>query len=169
MDKWLKYFSLEEVASFKNAENLYGKAYLICEKVFDGKKHSSGVPYINHLVKLADGFADEKAKVIALLHDIMKETDLTEADLNYIGFPSDIVKTVVLMARQPEESYDEFITRIIDSKNGMALQIKKTDLEINMDLESFENVSDEFLNQTDIKYKPQYEKILNHLEETEGE
>ena len=29
MDRWLRYFTKEEVAGFKNAENLYGKAYLI--------------------------------------------------------------------------------------------------------------------------------------------
>ena len=114
MDKWLKYFTKEEVAGFKNAENLYGKAYLICEKVFDGKSHSSGVPYMEHLVAVADRFSDDKAKVVALLHDIMKETELTAMDLNYIGFPSDIVKTVSLMTRENGESYDEFINRCLN-------------------------------------------------------
>ena len=169
MDKWLKYFTKEEVAGFKNAENLYGKAYLICEKVFDGKSHSSGVPYMEHLVAVADKFSDDKEKVVALLHDIMKETELTAMDLNYIGFPSDIVKTVSLMTRENGESYDEFINRMINSKNNMAVQIKKADLEQNMDLSNYESVTDEYLNRIDVKYKPQYEKIVGYLGDLEKE
>ncbi|CCY47140.1 putative uncharacterized protein [Firmicutes bacterium CAG:822] len=169
MDRWLKYFTKEEVAGFKNARNLYGKAYLICEKVFDGKSHSSGVPYMDHLVAVADRFSDDKAKVVALLHDIMKETELTAMDLNYIGFPSDIVKTVSLMTRENGESYDEFINRMINSKNNMAVQIKKADLEQNMDLSNYESVTDEYLNRIDVKYKPQYEKIVGYLGDLEKE
>ena len=151
MDKWLKYFTKEEVAGFKNARNLYGKAYLICEKVFDGKTHSSGVPYMDHLVAVANQFTDDKAKVIALLHDIIKETDLTAMDLNNIGFPSDIVKTVLLMTRENGESYDEFINRMINSKNNMAVQVKKADLEQNMDLSNYDSVTAEYLNRIDVK------------------
>ena len=169
MDRWLKYFTKEEVAGFKNAENLYGKAYLICERVFDGKSHSSGVPYMEHLVSVADRFSDDKAKVVALLHDIMKETELTAMELNYIGFPSDIVKTVSLMTRENGESYDEFINRMINSKNNMAVQIKKADLEQNMDLSNYESVTDEYLNRIDVKYKPQYEKIVGYLGDLEKE
>ena len=169
MDKWLKYFTKEEVAGFKNAENLYGKAYLICEKVFDGKTHSSGVPYMDHLVAVANKFSDGKAKGVALLHDIIKETDLTAMDLNYIGFPSDIVKTVSLMTRENGESYDEFINRMINSKNNMAVQIKKADLEQNMDLSNYDSVTDEYLNRIDVKYKPQYKKIVGYLGEAEKE
>ncbi len=169
MDKWLKYFTKEEVAGFKNARNLYGKAYLICEKVFDGKTHSSGVPYMDHLVAVANQFTDDKAKVIALLHDIIKETGLTAIDLNNIGFPSDIVKTVLLMTRENGESYDEFINRMINSKNNMAVQVKKADLEQNMDLSNYDSVTDEYLNRIDVKYKPQYEKIVGYLGDLEKE
>lgn len=163
MNKWLNYFSKEEVAGFLNAENLYGKAYLICERVFDGKRHASGVLYMDHLLSVANRFTDDKAKVVALLHDIVKETELTAGDLNYIGFPSDIVKTVILMTREQGESYDEFINRIINSKNSMALQIKKVDLEQNMNLNNYETVPDEYLNTISVKYRPQYEKIIGYL------
>ena len=99
----------------------------------------------------------------------MKETELTAMDLNYIGFPSDIVKTVALMTRENGESYDEFINRMISSKNNMAVQIKKADLEQNMDLSNYESVTDEYLNRIDVKYKPQYEKIVGYLGDLEKE
>ncbi len=168
MNNWLKYFSKEEIAGFMNAENLYGKAYLICERVFEGKKRKSGVPYLNYLIAVSNKFSDDKTKVIALLHDIMKETEITANDLSEIGFPSDIVKTVVLMTREENESYDEFINRIIGSKNDRALQIKKVDIEQSMDLHDIE-VTDDYLNRIEVKYKPQYEKILGYLGDLERE
>ena len=168
MNNWLKYFSKEEIAGFMNAENLYGKAYLICERVFEGKKRKSGVPYLNYLIAVSNKFSDDKTKVIALLHDIMQETEITANDLSEIGFPSDIVKTVVLMTREENESYDEFINRIIGSKNDRALQIKKVDIEQSMDLHDIE-VTDDYLNRIEVKYKPQYEKILGYLGDLERE
>ena len=90
MDNWLKYFSKEEVLSLKGASNLYGKAYLICERVFNGKKHVSGKDYFKHLIEVADRFSDEETKTVTLLHDIFKETTLTPFDLDYIGFPSNL-------------------------------------------------------------------------------
>ena len=169
MNNWLKYFTKEEIAGFRDAKNLYGKAYLICEKVFAGKNHSSGIPYMDHLVAVADDFSDDKAKVIALLHDIIKETEISANDLNYIGFPSDIVKAVILMTREKDESYDAFINRMINSNNNMVIQIKKSDLEKNMDINSFTDVSDDYLTKIDLKYKPQYEKILGYLGDLEKE
>ena len=166
MNNWLKYFSNEEVSGFRGAENLYGKAYLICEKVFEGKKNKAGMPYMDYLSSLADYFSDEKAKAVSLMHDIFKETDLTEEDLSYIGFPSDVVKAVSILTRGKDEDYDSFINRIINSKNGLALQVKKADLKQSMNVSGFE-VSDEYLNRIDVRYKPQYEKILVYLDETE--
>lgn len=168
MNNWLKYFNKEEIAGFMDAKNLYGKAYLICERVFAGKKRKSGVPYLDYLKSVADRFSDDKAKATSLLHNIMKETDITANDLNEIGFPSDVVKTVVLMTREAGESYDEFINRIIGSKNNMALQIKKADIEQSMNLDDIE-VTDDYLNRIEVKYRPQYEKIMGYLNDLEGE
>lgn len=166
MNNWLKYFSESEISGFRNAENLYGKAYLICEKVFDGKTNKAGLPYMDYLVSLANKFTEEKAKVVSLMHDIFKETDLTENDLIYIGFPSDVVKAISVLTRKKDEDYDDFINRIIDSNNNLALQVKKTDLKQSMNVAGFE-VSDDYLNRIDIRYKPQYKKILVYLNETE--
>lgn len=166
MNNWLKYFSESEISGFRNAENLYGKAYLICEKVFEGKYNKAGMPYMDYLVSLADNFMEEKAKVVSLMHDIFKETELTENDLNYIGFPSDIIKAISILTREKNEQYDDFINRIIDSNNNLALQVKKADLKESMNISDFE-VSEDYLNRIDVRYKPQYEKIEVYLNETE--
>ena len=166
MNNWLKYFNEAEISGFRGAENLYGKAYLICEKVFEGKKNKAGLPYMDYLVSVADLFNDDKAKAVSLMHDIFKETDLTESDLSYIGFPSDIVKAISILTREKNEGYEDFINRIINSKNSLALQVKKEDLKQSMNVSGFE-VSEDYLNRIDVRYKPQYEKIEVYLNETE--
>ena len=73
------------------------------------------------------------------------------------------------MTREKDESYDAFINRMINSNNNMVIQIKKSDLEKNMDINSFTDVSDDYLTKIDLKYKPQYEKILGYLGDLEKE
>lgn len=167
VDNWLKYFSKEEVLSLKSARNLYGKAYLICERIFKGKRHVSGKDYFKHLIEVADRFSDEETKTVTLLHDIFKETTLTPFDLDYIGFPSNLIKCIYIMTRKENETYDYFIDRIISSNNSMALDIKKADIEQNMNLNDLDSLSDDYLNIINLKYKPQYEKILDFLKERE--
>lgn len=166
MNNWLKYFNEAEISGFRVAENLYGKAYLICEKVFEGKKNKAGLPYMDYLVSVADLFNDDKAKAVSLMHDIFKETDLTESDLSYIGFPSDVVNAISILTRDKDEEYDNFINRIINSKNRLALKVKKADLKQSMDVSGFD-VSKDYLNRIDVRYKPQYEKIKVYLSESE--
>lgn len=38
-----------------------------------------------------------------------------------------------------------------------------------MDLSNYESVTDEYLNRIDVKYKPQYEKIVGYLGDLEKE
>ena len=166
MNNWLKYFTKEEILGLKEAESLYGKAYLICEKVFKDKKNKAGMPYMNYLSSLAEYFSDEKAKVVSLMHDIFKETDLNKEDLHFIGFPSDVVTAISVLTRGQDEDYDSFINRIIDSKNNLALEVKQADLKESMNISGFE-VSEEYLNRIEVRYRPQYEKILGYLDETE--
>ena len=73
------------------------------------------------------------------------------------------------MTREKDESYDAFKNRMINSNNNMVIQIKKSDLEKNMDINSFTDVSDDYLTKIDLKYKPQYEKILGYLGDLEKE
>lgn len=66
----------------------------------------------------------------------------------------------LIVTRKKDESYDEFIERIIQSKNKDALMVKKSDIENNMDLSRIENVSKKDLDRVENKYKSNYNKIL---------
>lgn len=69
---------------------------------------------------------------IAILHDLLEDTDWTDNDLREVGFSERVIAGVVTMTRDEEnESYFDFIERC--SKNPDALHVKLSDLRNNMD------------------------------------
>lgn len=64
---------------------LIKKAYLTADRMHEGQLRKSGEPYIIHPVETAKILAqlgmDDQAVVAGLLHDVVEDTDYTEADL----------------------------------------------------------------------------------------
>ena len=101
----------------------------------------AGKPYFLHPVMLALRLEGKK-KIVAILHDIIEDTDITEKDLLDIGFDDDIVEAVVLLTRDKNMTYYDYIRKIKYSNNTLAYWAKMADLEDNMDLSRLENVTD---------------------------
>ena len=160
MEHWKEYFTDIEIEILKKTNNLYDKAYYIVRRIFLNKKDKGGNPYLSHLLYVSNNVPGRNAKVVGLLHDIIEDTIITSEDLLLINFPENIVDSVLIVTRKNDESYDEFIERIIKSKNKVALMVKKVDIENNMDLSRIENVSKKDIDRVEIKYKPNYKKIL---------
>ena len=128
---------------------------------FKNKYDKGGNPYVSHLFSvetkiesiwdnlLIEGVDDEvilfyrKCCVVALLHDILEDTDTTENDLENEGFSNDIIDAVVAITRKKNESYIDFIERV--KLNDMAKCVKIYDLEDNMDIKRLKDVTDKDL------------------------
>ena len=48
----------------------------------------NGVPYIFHLIHLAEQMSDEATTIAVLLHDVVEDTDMTFDQLAVMGFPA---------------------------------------------------------------------------------
>ena len=64
--------------------NMYDKALEIATAAHRNQKDKSGEDYIKHPVTVASFVSGEDAKVVALLHDVLEDTDVTEAELRAI-------------------------------------------------------------------------------------
>lgn len=95
------------------------------------QKDKAGVPYIFHPIHLAEQMDDEESTVVALLHDVIEDTDLSKEDLLKAGIPQKMVDAVVLLTRDKNEDYYEYIRRI--RKNNLAKKVKLEDLNHNLD------------------------------------
>ena len=77
------------------------KAYLIACHAHCGQVDKGGSPYIIHPCTLAAQMPTEETAAVALLHDVLEDSDVTEADLLEHGIPKSIVQTVSLLTRPP--------------------------------------------------------------------
>src|SRR5947208_2264570 len=76
-----------------------------------GQHDKGGLPYILHPLRLMMACQSLNAKMVAVLHDTLEDTDLTEADLRREGFIEAVIAGVVAMTRRYDESYTDFVSR----------------------------------------------------------
>lgn len=116
------------------------KALKLC---FDSHKEQldkSGMPYVFHPFHLAEQMTDENTTVVALLHDVVEDTDCTFEDLAQMGFNAEVIAALKLMTHDDETPYMEYVSRL--KHNPIARAVKLADLAHNSDLTRLEIVDD---------------------------
>lgn len=111
---------------------LFDKAAEIALRAHQGQTDKAGKPYIGHVTRVSSRCHTSSAKVVALLHDVLEDTDTTPEDLLHQGFPQDIIDCLLLMTRQDGQDYEEYVRRL--SANPVCREVKIADLEDNMDI-----------------------------------
>ena len=72
------------------------KAMLLAYDAHHGQLDKGGVPYIFHPIHLAEQMPDELTTIVALLHDVVEDTDLTLDDI--VGdFPPSVIDALRLL------------------------------------------------------------------------
>jgi hypothetical protein len=83
----------------------------------------------------------EAEQTIAILHDVIEDSDMTLEDLEKEGFPPQVMKALDAITRRKDEDYELYIERV--AGNYLARKIKLVDLEDNMNPRRFHGVFDE--------------------------
>jgi Guanosine polyphosphate pyrophosphohydrolases/synthetases len=138
------------------------KAIIIAAKAHDGQTDKGGNPYILHPIRLMLNALNEQEKIVALLHDVVEDSEITLDDLRNEGFSEEIIEAVDRLTRRPTETYDEFIERIED--NDIARRVKILDLLDNSMMSRIKNPSEK-----DLERLKKYRKALEILREREYE
>lgn len=132
------------------------KALNLAYKMHEGQKDRLGIPYIFHPYHVAEQMKDETTTSIALLHDIIEDTEATEAMLWKEGFPAEVIEAVMVLTHDKKEDYFLYIERV--GKNELARIVKLADLEHNSDKSRIVNPSSK-----DILRYEKYEKAKEML------
>lgn len=106
------------------------RAMQIAYKAHHGTTDANGVPYVFHPYHIAEQMTDEYTTCVALLHDVVEDTEVTIEQLSE-EFPAEVVDAVALMTRDKNVPYEEYIRRI--KGNALALTVKLQDIAHNMD------------------------------------
>lgn len=142
---------------FKAMSPLVKKAYEIAREAHAGQVDKAGADYILHPMTVASNVGDdENAVIVALLHDVCEDTDVTIGELAEV-FPQPVIEALRAMTHDKDTPYMEYVAQV--KKNPIARAVKIADMEHNMDLSRIPNPSQKDLERLEKKYKPAYEFI----------
>jgi len=100
---------------------------LLAAQKHHGQKDLAGAPYVMHVLRVMFRLRQNDERVVAVLHDLVEETDVTLELLKELGYPDRIVEAVDhLTWRKGQESYDQYIHRL--KLNSLAISVKKEDV-----------------------------------------
>lgn len=108
------------------------KALKLCFEAHKAQLDKSGMPYVFHPFHLAEQMKDETTTVVALLHDVIEDTDYTFNDLIAMGFDGAIIEAIKLMTHEEGVPYMDYVEKI--KSNPIAREVKLADLRHNSDL-----------------------------------
>ena len=136
---------------------LYDKALRIAIRAHKGQKDRSGKEYIMHPIRVSERCKTMQAKIVAILHDTIEDTEITPEILLSEGFPQNIVDAMLSVTKLDGESYEDFVRR--SEKNPIGKEVKLADLEDNMDIRRLNEITDK-----DVKRLKKYLKAWRYLQ-----
>lgn len=110
--------------------HLTNEAMKIAYRAHHGQVDKGGIPYIFHPYHLAEQMTDEYTTCVALLHDVVEDTDVTLEELKAI-FPTEVTDAIALMTHQEGVDYLEYVAAI--RENPIARAVKLADIAHNSD------------------------------------
>ena len=127
-----------------------------------GQVDKAGEPYILHPIRIMNKMDTIPEKIIAILHDVLEDTD---KDINFLQTNGIHTGLGILakLTRLPGESYSCYIDEVsLSSGKSGAPVIKLADLEDNMNILRLKKPNKEDFNRLK-KYHKAWNTITNHL------
>lgn len=118
---------------------LTNRAMKLAYAAHEGQMDKCGQPYIFHPYHLAEQMDDEISTCVALLHDVVEDTDVTLDDLEK-QFPPEVVEGVRLLTHDPAVDYFDYVRAI--KGHPVAQKVKLADLAHNSDESRFAGIED---------------------------
>lgn len=148
-----------------SCSNLLEKSIKVAEKVFENRLDKGGNPYMVHLLSVSYFMDSELDKTVAILHDILEDSNVTREELKDFGYSKEVIESIEILTRKDKEEYSKYIERIISSNNLTALNVKLYDLKNNMDISRIKNPTPKDFERIETRYRKSYIKIENKINE----
>ncbi|WP_020615453.1 HD domain-containing protein [Paenibacillus daejeonensis] len=132
------------------------RAIAIALQAHQGQLDKGGHPYILHPLAVMNRVHTLDEKIVAVLHDVVEDSDVTLEELRREGFEEPIIEAVARLTKSEGDSYEKFIARV--STHTLARSVKIADIQENMDLSRIPNPTDE-----DQRRLDKYERALRLL------
>ena len=121
----------EDDELFESSGSQVAVAAGLARRAHAGQTDKAGAPYFEHPKRVALKLTgDDAAMTVALLHDVLEDTDITERELRD-AFAPEIVDAVVAITHPKGEPYDDYYPRV--RSNPLALRVKLADIDDNLE------------------------------------
>ena len=131
-------------------------AFEIAKEAHAGQTDKAGLDYILHPLQVAAEMTTDEEKAVALLHDIIEDTDVTANELLAKGLPDNVVEAVKALTKKHNQNYAAYLAGV--KKNRLATAVKLADLKHNSDLSRLEKIT-----QKDRDRAEKYRKAIEYL------
>lgn len=136
--------------------SLYVKALEISKIAHEGQMDKAGVDYIQHPIYVASLVNTEEQKAVALLHDVIEDSEITKEDLIHAGISTNVVEAVNTLTKVRGESYINYLKKV--KSNNLARVVKLADLQHNSDLTRIKKP-----NKKDFERLEKYKQAIEYL------
>ena len=133
------------------------KAMNIAFNAHNGQFDKSGVPYIYHPIHLAEQMQTEEECIVALLHDVVEDTEITFEKLEK-EFSAPIIQALKLLTHDDSIEYMDYVRNL--KNNSIAKNVKLADLRHNSDETRLEKLTEK-----DVKRNQKYSEAIKILSE----
>ena len=134
------------------------KALKLCFEAHKEQVDKSGMPYVFHPFHLAEQMNDETTTIVALLHDVVEDTDYTIENLIDMGFSKQVTDALALLTHDISVPYMDYVAQI--KNNPIAKVVKLADLRHNSDSSRLDKITEKT-----IAREEKYKKAIAFLEE----
>ena len=133
------------------------RAIEIAVQAHKGASDKGGSPYILHPLAVMHSLDTDDEKIVAVLHDVVEDTEWTFEKLLGEGFSVTVVDALRSVTKQDDgEDYFDFIQRA--KNNPLGRKVKIADIRHNMDVTRIKVLSDK-----DVTRLNKYKKSLEIL------
>lgn len=112
--------------------DLLSKMIILAVQKHAHQKCKGGQPYILHPLAVMNQVNSYDAKVVAVAHDLLEDTDTTIAELKEIGCSELIIRAILVLTRPKGEDRISSAHKV--SANRLACEVKLADVNHNMDI-----------------------------------
>ena len=112
-------------------------AIAIAAKAHEGKVDKAGAPYILHPLRIMLRFSRNEERIVAALHDVVEDSDISLDALRQEGFSDIIIDAINAVTKRTGEPYELFVQRA--AANPIGRRVKLADLEDNSNMSRIEN------------------------------
>lgn len=135
---------------------LLERAIKLAQKYHEGQFDKGGYPYIEHPLRVMNGVESIDEKIIAVLHDVLEDCNVSRNQLINEGIPEYLVERLEILCKGKNEKYFDYIKRI--KVDQLTINVKLSDLNDNMNIKRLKEVTEQDLKRLE-KYRTAKEML----------